>query len=615
MNNGPASHKARPTWLRGAFTLCRWLGSLRLAVVLLVVLAGALAVATLLEASYGQKYVQWYVYGSQWFSALLGLLGVNILASALVRFPWKRRQIGFLTTHAGVLVLLIGSMQTFLGGIEGQISLTEGDTADSIVLIDRSQLKIAGHGQSGQLSTEFSFAPGPVDWGADEPLDFGRANDVGVRVLEFYHHAAREVEWISDETGEGRAAIKLAVAALDGQPADGAWYAANPFGSPPVEGAPSIEFQQAPVPSMVDDFLDPPTEGLGEKGLLSAHCQGEVHRIPVDENVGKKVPLGDTGFSVTIIAYHANAVSEGGGQFTSLGTDPKNPLLRLEIHSPDRDQPIPEIAYARNPFVNLGLMRRIESPVTFWYHHPAVSARPGVEFLATPDEKLYCRVNVEGKYQSRGEVKVGDRIEVPPDSELSIVGYLPHARQRVTFYPVELAEGEAAGLEAAARVEISVGGETREIWLRRNDEVDGFKQIETPQGPLLVSFGYERLPLGFSLKLLDFKRGMNPGRMGDASFASEVQLVDKAEGVDERREISMNQPLVHGKFACYQSGFQEMPGGLQVSTLSVAHDPGRLLKYLGSIMTCAGIFMVYYLKGLFRGKAAESASNQEAADR
>ena len=117
---------------------------------------------------------------------------------------------------------------------------------------------------------------------------------------------------------------------------------------------------------------------------------------------------------------------------------------------------------------------------------------------------------------------------------------------------------------------------------------------------MVLEFGNERVPLGFSLKLLDFQRGLNPGGMGDASFASVVQLVDRHEGIDEEREISMNQPLSHGKFTFYQSGFQELDGGQMASTLRASYDPGLLLKYLGSLMICVGMCLMFFRYGLRR---------------
>ena len=83
------------------------------------------------------------------------------------------------------------------------------------------------------------------------------------------------------------------------------------------------------------------------------------------------------------------------------------------------------------------------------------------------------------------------------------------------------------------------------------------QQIFTPQGRLTLSFAYETLPLGFSLKLLKFTHGLNPGGMGDASFSSSVLLIDPLQNIHQQHEINMNEPLVHGRYTFYQSSFQE----------------------------------------------------------
>ena len=76
-------------------------------------------------------------------------------------------------------------------------------------------------------------------------------------------------------------------------------------------------------------------------------------------------------------------------------------------------------------------------PVKFWYHHPAVAAEPAVEFLATSDGKLYCRVG-NGKYESRGEVHAGDTLEAWTNTSVSIVDFVPHARRELIFTPVKV---------------------------------------------------------------------------------------------------------------------------------------------------------------------------------
>ena len=114
--------------------------------------------------------------------------------------------------------------------------------------------------------------------------------------------------------------------------------------------------------------------------------------------------------------------------------------------------------------------------------------------------------------------------------------------------------------------------------------------VKTSQGTVTIAYGYDSLPLGFSLSLKKFTRGMNPGGMGDASFASTVRLRDEAKRIDRSREISMNEPLVHGKYTFYQSGILPSEKG---SVLTVAYDPGFALKYLGSVMTCLGTLIMF----------------------
>ena len=407
---------------------------------------------------------------------------------------------------------------------------------------------------------------------------------------------------MADESGHGDAVLRFALADSAGKPITEDWLTANRFGNSMFVGPSRFVLLPASSASMLKDFIEPPADNADKDGVLSMHYKDRMYRVTVRENVGQKLPVGESGISVEIVKYLANAKPGRKGQFTSRGDEPKNPLLELRVHLPDQDKPIRQIAFAKCPFLNLDGVHGWECPVKFWYHHSAVVPQPGAEFMQTPDGKLYCRVAVDGKYQLRGEVKEGDKVKTTARFDFSILKYIPHAREKVTYRPIELAPGETEGPEAAALVEVTAGGATQQVWLQRSDQQYGFQRLLTPEGPLLLTFGYEHRRLGFSLKLIDFSRGMNPGGMGDASFSSLVRVVDKAQEVDEELDISMNQPLVHGKFAFYQSSFQDLPDGRQASVLNVAYDPGRLLKYLGCLMICLGIFIMSYMRIYFFGK-------------
>lgn len=131
----------RRFWARSS----EWLASLSLAVTLLAMLAAVLAAGTFAESRLGTKAAQTLVYRTWWFSVLLGMLGVNLTMAALSRRPWKRKHTGFVITHAGILLILAGSVVTQQFGVEGQVTLTEGRETDTM-LVDRQVLTVAARG-------------------------------------------------------------------------------------------------------------------------------------------------------------------------------------------------------------------------------------------------------------------------------------------------------------------------------------------------------------------------------------------------------------------------------------------------------------------------------------
>ena len=280
--------------------------------------------------------------------------------------------------------------------------------------------------------------------------------------------------------------------------------------------------------------IRPAKEELDPQGLLTIHYEGRVTRVPVSKNLGKKVPLAGGDVSVEIAQYLPNARLQADGRFVNMGDKPRNPVVELRVYLPGGKEPVRQVA--RASFANPGGMHIDKCPVKFWYHHPAVAAEPAVEFLATSDGKLYCRVGngrAGGRYvQSRGEVHAGDHAWTPGAEQH--VGLDRQLRApcpaRADLYARESrAHGAWRGetFEAAAEVELTAGDTTRSLWLQRGDGGGMPIPVKTSEGTLAISYGYESLPLGFSLQLKKFTRGMNPGGMGDARFASTVTCTTK----------------------------------------------------------------------------------------
>lgn len=149
------------------------LASLSLAVVLIFTLAGTLAFATFVEARYGTASVQFFVYQTWWFDGLLILLALNILFAAMVRYPWKRYQTGFVITHIGLLTLISGAALSRLYGIDSQVIVFEDQTS-KWAWGDHFKIKLREVGadrESNRLTStktksesEITFNGGPMSW-------------------------------------------------------------------------------------------------------------------------------------------------------------------------------------------------------------------------------------------------------------------------------------------------------------------------------------------------------------------------------------------------------------------------------------------------------------------
>jgi hypothetical protein len=149
------------------------LASLKLALVLIAASAVVLGGATLVEKFFGAEAARAAVYGTTWFAGLNVLLFLNILGATLIRFPWKRRQAGFVVVHAGVLVLLAGCLLTRLGGIEAELPVYEGATAQTAYLPARHFELVVYRDPEAPQTIAVPFDPGPFNWsdctGADAP--------------------------------------------------------------------------------------------------------------------------------------------------------------------------------------------------------------------------------------------------------------------------------------------------------------------------------------------------------------------------------------------------------------------------------------------------------------
>ena len=157
--------------LRAFDEVYRFLSSVKLAVICIFTLAMVLAGATIFESGYGIPASREYVYQNKAFAILLAFLAANIFCAATIRFPWKKRQVGFVVTHIGLLVILAGAFVSLSASDEGQLGMPEGTTSSELVRIDHSVVRVEkldpASGKWGD-SYVLPLDHGAFSWNSDE---------------------------------------------------------------------------------------------------------------------------------------------------------------------------------------------------------------------------------------------------------------------------------------------------------------------------------------------------------------------------------------------------------------------------------------------------------------
>ncbi len=208
--------------------------------------------------------------------------------------------------------------------------------------------------------------------------------------------------------------------------------------------------------------------------------------------------------------------------------------------------------------------------------------------------------------------------------------YLASGVERDICVPVEVGQGEMDQAVPACRLEMTVGGQTRDIWLSGNRtnplEPPPPRHVVFGETVYALAYDVDRKPLGFEIKLDDFEVGFEPGTQQATKFESQIRLTDKSEGIrDEMHTIWMNHPMDHRGYTFYQSRYitdidpaTRRPTGRFQSVFQVATNPGRPIIYGGCMLIVLGIFAQFYMKaGVFsdggRKERAQAAARARAA--
>lgn len=551
--------------------LFKFLASIKLAVILFLMFATILALATYYESVYDTETAQHLVYKSPFFAVFLGIFFVNIFCSTMMRFPWKRKQFGFVVTHAGILVLLSSAAFTMAWGVDGSMMVQEGQSSTK-VLLNQPVFFVGPPGKGmREIPAEFRWRPPTPTRPAKIDLGAG----ITAQVEQYLHHSRVDKRFEPSESGVPALELRIFNQQVDQKQ----WLT---VGRGDLDMGPAkIRMLRANSQEHLARLLQSGSVDSGELQLLVA---GQPFQIKVAElTPGKVMQVGE--FQLTLKRYLPHVGVEN-DELVSKSDKPVNPCVELRVADAKGNWQ-EWLLFARLPELNV----RTESKGNnlqlrvLYIADGGDEHQRGLTFIVDDKQQLWVKID-QGEARKVTVAKAENTGWMNLQFEVS--KFIPKAKEHRDFVAVEVDKASQQNAPPPAiQVRFEGAKNPGPYWLERGD----VEQIETAQGdPVVVGYAFRSVDVGFPVVLKDFQIEHDPGTTNPAAFKSIVE-VDKQE-----HTIQMNEPLVKGGFTFFQSSYSETPGGPSISIFTVAKDPGIGLKYLGSIMVVMGIALMFALR-------------------
>ena len=568
--------------------LIKLLGSLSFAIVLLAALVAILTASTLMESAYGTPVAQRIFYQAGWFDAFLSLVAVNILCSALSRWPYKLHHTGFLITHVGILLLLTGSLLSRLAGVEGQMALREGEKNDAM-LKQSYQLAVREPEKKVHLRDLDSFSTKsktilPLDHPArrliiekvEDSVVFtpqirpGNASSAKNHAIRFTLHSQmaslNETFWLVENSPETSFSSHLSVGLAELELKEG-----KPVSSKEPGGAPVI-----------------PQLRFTKKNNKAAPT------IALNAGPAKNIPLKEIGLTVSGLTYFPDARVDEKNELINTSDTPRNPAVRftLDDGKGHREQRIlfrlfPDFEAIHGKKNDSFADLKIELIAPESELAPSAN-KPGLVFYFAEDGWTYEARSKKGTLI--GLVGVGTK---QPTGWMDFSFQVEEIMDNAVVEKIMTKTGSSKKGDAAMLVSLAENGQSSDSrWVSPGEPAT----FETPEGPVAVALGAKSVNLPFRLKLLEFRKKDYPGTRNAASYESDAVLEDPADGITLQKTIWMNHPLDYKGYRIFQSSYIQDPKTGNTSIFTIAKNPGIVFIYSGAIIIFIGIICVFYVK-------------------
>lgn len=551
-----------------AVVIFRFFASLRLAIFLLLAMALFFAVGTFVESAYGTEAARHAVYNTSWMSLLLVLLALNVAAAAFDRLPWRKKHVGFLVTHAGIIIILAGALITQAFGVEGQMPVEEGRTAGRIIL---SEPLLQIFSSEGGPFVSFKIPGRAFAWRGKKKLH----SDPNLLLLAYYPKASRNE--IVKEASQGPAALEVVLASSFMEVKH--WlFLDDPEQSHVFLGPAELRFARDRIISQ-GDRKEP------EAGYLEFQFKESSIKIPLDQNRKKPIFLEGTPYKIIDLQIFRDARVDQ-RKLIDQSQDWNNPAAEFILEGNGLREK--HTVFSNFPdFPTLHGMRPSEAGVQITYKRRSKEEGRGNELRFVWQETGLPIYQIRQKEEIlEGTVELGKEYETGwMDFKFQVKNYFPQAQVETVYSEAPVNSQSEEHLSA---IQIEADGKT--FWLGQGED----KEADFGGRKFHFLYGLRAFPLGFRLELKDFRVENYPGTNRPASFESDVVLKDDFTGTVREHKIGMNRPLNYRGFKVFQSGYQQEEGRPEVSIFTVAKDPGIPVKYAGALVLLVGTMLQFY---------------------
>lgn len=622
----PPRPKPAPNPLRAIY---RFFCSVKLAVVLLAVLIVACAVGTVYESSFDAKVARAYVYNASWFDFWLLVLCLNLACSAFSRWPWQRRHVGFLLTHLGIIVVVIGAYVGRTWGIEGTMTLFKGRPPNNMLVVDEKILHVQQDGAPSLAWPVEVIGRQPT---RQSPWRLGQTTDgYQLEIVEYAQYLAAGLEpkavdaataqaypaakvklhsarlnqtierWLLADNSPENNALNLGLAAVKLRPASAA---PTPTAGETSGDSAKPNATSPAVSTKVDEVIMAFAQRPGDQVSQPAPgttASGAKLKLVADMN-SRRLQVSWRGAT-----FEFDPVAER-GKDEELGSG-SGLKLRIEEFWPDFElvdgKARSKSENPLNPAVLVRITGQLENAVAAAVAEEATpaGANEALVFVAPDGAVTYELKSSSSAAPLKGILETGKAINTGwADWQLSVEQVLPRAVEFTQFTPhtgKKPSKRDQGKFTEGLRVRLSKGTEAHEEWVPGGWRVN----LPTKPKPTLLTYGFRLHPMPIGLELTNFEVERNEGSDSPAGFRSTLKVTDR-EGGSATGYAFMNNPMNYPAglgpaftgltFKISQASWN--PENLSQSSVQILRDPGWSLKWIGSLILCIGIFMLFYLK-------------------